>query len=51
MLRIWGRVLCTSFLLHFQAIFLLDKIFINKFFNTILKFTGAYIFLTENNEQ
>ena len=30
---------------HFQAIFSFNKIFINKFFNTILKLTGAYILL------
>ena len=30
---------------HFQAIFAFKKIFINKFFNTTLKPTGAYILL------
>ena len=30
---------------HFQAIFAFKKIFINKFLNTTLKPTGAYILL------
>ena len=28
---------------NFQAIFLLKKIFNDQFFNTILRFTGAYV--------
>ena len=31
---------------HFEAIFSFNKIFINKFFNTILKLTGALLMRT-----
>ena len=31
---------------HYEAIFSFNKIFINKFFNTILKLTGALLMRT-----
>ena len=35
---------------HFQAILLCNKVFSNKFFNTIIKLTGAYILLMRTSK-
>ena len=35
---------------HFQAILLLNKVFINKFLNTILKLNAAYILLLKTTK-
>ena len=35
---------------HFQAIFWFNKIFINKYFNTVLKLTGAHILLLKTTK-
>ena len=50
-LCIWRRVFVVHvYRTHFQAIFSFNKIFIKNIFNTILKFTGAYILLLENTK-
>ena len=50
---VFGDAFCVLnfYFTHFQAIFLFNKIFINTFFDTILKLTVVYIFVTENNKR
>ena len=42
---VFGDMFCVLYYYctHLQAIFSFNKIFTNKFFNTTLKLTGAYI--------